>query len=234
MLIFALNFAAFWGAVVKTGLCAKISVTASRGQSFPHFPYLFHAMNSPMNPGNDWHAPVNCASRAGKLLASLLLMVCAGCATAPVPDVCFSPAGHCANAVIREINAARQSIYVQAYGFTHPGIAKALADAEGRGVDVEVILDKSNLSARYSEGGFVAAAGVKTYIDSRHPIAHDKVMVIDQDEVITGSFNFTRPADEKNAENLLILKSRPLAARYLADWRTHRAHSVAYGTAGYR
>jgi len=159
----------------------------------------------------------------------LAIFAIEGCANAPPPNVCFSPGGHCADVVIHEIGTAWHSIHVQAYGFTHPGIAKALTVAEGRGVDVEVILDKSNVSQRYSEATFVARAGVKTYIDSKHPIAHDKVMIIDQHEVITGSFNFTRAADEKNAENLLVLQSRPLAARYIADWQTHLAHSTPYG-----
>jgi len=117
---------------------------------------------------------------------------------------------------------------VQAYGFTHPGIAKALAHAETRGVDVEVILDKSNRSESYSEANFVANAGIRTFIDARHPIAHNKVIVIDEREVITGSFNFTRAADEKNAENLLILNSSTLAKRYLDNWHAHQVHSDLY------
>jgi phosphatidylserine/phosphatidylglycerophosphate/cardiolipin synthase-like enzyme len=155
-------------------------------------------------------------------------MILAGCAMAPAPETCFSPGGHCADSVILEIGTARQSIHVQAYGFTHPGIAQALADAEKRGVDVEVILDKSNRSDKSSEAEFIADAGVKTYIDAKHPIAHNKVIVIDAREVIAGSFNFTRAADEKNAENLLILKSPTLAKRYLENWHAHQAHSDLY------
>jgi len=46
--------------------------------------------------------------------------------------------------------------------------------------------------------------------------------------VITGSFNFTRAAEEKNAENLLIIHHKPLAAKYLENWRTHAKHSEPY------
>jgi phosphatidylserine/phosphatidylglycerophosphate/cardiolipin synthase-like enzyme len=158
----------------------------------------------------------------------LAVTLLAGCATAPAPNVCFSPGGHCADVIVHEIGIARHSIYVQAYGFTHPGIAQALPDAETRGVDVEVILDKSNRSESYSEANFIANAGIKTFIDARHPIAHNKVIVIDEREVITGSFNFTRAADEKNAENLVFLKSPALAKRYLDNWRAHQAHSDLY------
>ena len=169
----------------------------------------------------NYHSTISSAAVAA-------LLALAGCATAPPATVCFSPGGHCADQVIHEIGTAKKSIYVRAYSFTHPGIAQALADAEHRGVDVEVILDKSNLSGRYSEAGLIAHAGVKTYIDSRHPIAHDKVVVIDQLEVVTGSFNFTRQADEKNAENLLVIRSASLAAQYNGDWQAHKAHSTQF------
>ena len=56
----------------------------------------------------------------------------------------------------------------------------------------------------------LANSGIPTYIDDKHAIAHNKIMVIDRQTIITGSFNFTKAAEEKNAENLLILKSSEL------------------------
>lgn len=56
-------------------------------------------------------------------------------------------------------------------------------------------------------------------------IAHNKVMIIDDRIVITGSFNFTKAAEEKNAENLLIIDSPALAAKYVANFEAHRKHS---------
>ena len=58
-----------------------------------------------------------------------------------------------------------------------------------------------------------------------HAIAHNKVMVIDGETVITGSFNFTTAAEEHNAENLLLVHDAKLAARYVENWRAHAAHS---------
>jgi phosphatidylserine/phosphatidylglycerophosphate/cardiolipin synthase-like enzyme len=46
--------------------------------------------------------------------------------------------------------------------------------------------------------------------------------------VITGSFNFTKAAEEKNAENLLIIKSRELAGIYIGDWKKHLENSERY------
>jgi len=103
-----------------------------------------------------------------------------------------------------------------------------LLDAKRRGVDVAIILDKSNRTAKYSAADFTAHGGIPTYIDAAHPIAHSKIMIIDDATVITGSFNFTKADEESNAENLLVLHSRELAARYLENWTAHQAHSQPY------
>jgi phosphatidylserine/phosphatidylglycerophosphate/cardiolipin synthase-like enzyme len=81
-------------------------------------------------------------------------------------------------------------------------IAKALLDAHKRGVQVQVILDKSQRTEKYSSADFLANQGVPTLIDANHAIAHNKVIVIDGEIVLTGSFNFTKAPQEKNAENV--------------------------------
>lgn len=117
---------------------------------------------------------------------------------------------------------------MQAYSFTSKEIAKALIGAHKRGGHVEIILDKSNKSDKYSAADFTFNMGIPTYIDAEHQIAHNKIMVLDKETVITGSFNFTKAAEEKNAENLLILKSKELAKVYIDNWNKHKAHSQAY------
>jgi phosphatidylserine/phosphatidylglycerophosphate/cardiolipin synthase-like enzyme len=53
-------------------------------------------------------------------------------------------------------------------------------------------------------------------------------MIIDGEIVITGSFNFTKAAEEKNAENLLIIKDKDLAGKYIENWKNHAEHSEVY------
>jgi phosphatidylserine/phosphatidylglycerophosphate/cardiolipin synthase-like enzyme len=96
--------------------------------------------------------------------------------TSPPIEVHFSPSGGCTEAVVRELNAANESIYVQAYSFTSAPIAKALVDAHKRGVRVAVILDKSQRTEKYSSADFVQHAGIPTSIDAKHAIAHNKIM----------------------------------------------------------
>jgi phosphatidylserine/phosphatidylglycerophosphate/cardiolipin synthase-like enzyme len=130
--------------------------------------------------------------------------------------------------VVREIEWARSTILVQAYSFTSTPIARALVDARKRGVRVQAILDKSALKENYAEADFLAQMGVPTRIDAEHAIAHNKVMIIDGQVVLTGSFNFTRQAETSNAENLLVIRSPALAREYAANWQLHAEHSDPY------
>jgi len=144
------------------------------------------------------------------------------------PDirVYFSPHGGCTEAVVRAVNAAQRQVLVEAYSFTSEPIAVALIEAEKRGVDVEVILDRSQEQARGSDADLISESGIPTFIDSAYRIAHDKVMIIDGNKVITGSFNFTKSAEEYNAENLLVISNDPpLAEQYTASWKQHLAQS---------
>jgi len=143
---------------------------------------------------------------------------------APVA-VYFSPHGGAERAIVSNIETATESISVQAYSFTSPAIVTALVGAYKRGLQVEIILDKSQRSDPRSGTGEVIQAGIPTFIDSRHAIAHNKVIIIDNHWVITGSFNFTKSAEERNAENLLIIDSRELARLYQQDWVQHVQHA---------
>jgi phosphatidylserine/phosphatidylglycerophosphate/cardiolipin synthase-like enzyme len=122
-----------------------------------------------------------------------------GAATGTI-TAAFSPNSGATKLVTDTIHQAKKQILVQAYSFTSPAIAKALADAKARGVDVEVILDKSQWTEKYSGATYLANHKIPVLIDDKHAIAHNKVMIIDGNTVITGSFNFTKAAEEKNAE----------------------------------
>jgi phosphatidylserine/phosphatidylglycerophosphate/cardiolipin synthase-like enzyme len=146
----------------------------------------------------------------------------------PPVQVYFSPNGGCTDAIIKQINNAKSEILVQAYSFTSTTIAKALLEAHKRGVKVEAILDKSQRKEKYTSATFLANSRIPTFIDAAHAIAHNKIMIIDGTTVITGSFNFTKAAEMRNAENLLIIKSPELAKLYIENWKHHRDHSEPY------
>jgi len=167
------------------------------------------------------------------LIALLFVSTLTGAETGPTYQpasvrVLFSPQGGCTEAIVSAVNDAKKSVFVQAYSFTSAPIAKAIVDAHKRGVEVRVILDKSQRTERYSSADFLANAGVPVAIDAKHAIAHNKIIILDGLTVITGSFNFSKAAEEKNAENLLLITDAALAARYLENWNEHAAHSEPY------
>ena len=166
----------------------------------------------------------------------LFVSVCLPCFSAPSNNdhniknyaVYFSPDGGCTDAIVACLDKATNSVYVQAYSFTSAPIAKALVNAHKRGVKITVILDKSQRTEKYSEADFLVNSGIPTWIDNKHAIAHNKIMIIDGRTVITGSFNFTKAAEEKNAENLLVIHDRDLAQKYIENWKEHAKHSEEY------
>jgi phosphatidylserine/phosphatidylglycerophosphate/cardiolipin synthase-like enzyme len=84
-----------------------------------------------------------------------------------------------------------------------------------------VTVHKDPCHQRHSWADFLANQGVPTKIDANHAISHNKVIVIDSEIVIAGSFNFTKAAQEKNAENVLIIRDKALAAQYTQNWQAH-------------
>ena len=150
-------------------------------------------------------------------------------ATTPRLQVFFSPAGGCTEAIIEGLGKAKTSIDVQAYSFTSAPIAEAVAKAFARGVKVRVVLDKSQRSERYTSATYLANHNVPTWIDTKHAIAHNKIILVDGKTIFTGSFNFTKAAEQKNAENLLIIDGDPkLYAEYLSNFEEHLGHSEKY------
>lgn len=163
-----------------------------------------------------------------KLVLGLLLAGQSFLAAGATVEAAFSP-GEAPVLVLRQIQEAQSSIFVAAYSFTSPEVAAALVKAYRRGVAVKVVLDDSQRGERYTSATYLANAGIPVRIDSAHAIQHNKYMVIDRAHVQTGSFNYTRSAAERNAENVLVVRESPaLAAQYLADWAAHWAHSAPY------
>lgn len=144
-------------------------------------------------------------------------------------EIAFSPNGGGAGIIAKAIGEAKKTIKVQAYSFTNADIAKALVEAKKRGVEVRIVLDKSQETEKYSSATFFANAGVPVRIDDDFAIAHSKVMILDDENVITGSYNFTKAAEEKNGENVLVIRgNKELAALYLQNWQWRWDASETY------
>ena len=145
-------------------------------------------------------------------------------------QVCFTPQSNCTYKIVKEIKKARHSILVEAYSFTSRPIIKALASAKYRGIDVKLLLDKSliiDADKYYSPIPYFQNRNIWMKIDYIPSIAHNKVIIIDNNTVITGSFNFTRSAQKYNAENVLIIHDYKLAQKYTDNWYKRAAQSIS-------
>lgn len=133
-------------------------------------------------------------------------------------SVCFTPNKQCQSQIIHEINKAKKSIYVQAYSFTDKSIAQALINASKRGVNVKILLDRSNKNDSRSEKDVILASGIPSKFDAPSGIAHNKVMIFDEAITLSGSYNFSNAAHKRNTENLLIIYNKDLAQKYIQNW----------------
>jgi phosphatidylserine/phosphatidylglycerophosphate/cardiolipin synthase-like enzyme len=130
----------------------------------------------------------------------------------------FSPSQGATDLIVKTIDGAHTTIRVAAYGFTSKPIAEALIAAHRRGVDVEAVLDmKAN--RRYGMSWFLAENGIPVRPNGRYAILHDKFMIVDDEKLELGSFNYTKSAEIRNAENVLVIAGQKNIVRdYANQW----------------
>ena len=131
----------------------------------------------------------------------------------------FSPDDGAAGRIEELLDEAAESIYFLAFSFTSDDFAEALLNAAGRGVSVEGVFEESQY---YSNTGTEFAnlqdAGLDVYLDGNPRNMHHKLFILDEEIVITGSYNFSRSAEEKNDENVLIIHNADVAAQFMAEF----------------
>jgi phospholipase D len=163
--------------------------------------------------------------------------------TIPAPaaeiQACFTPqvSGACdpLGTVLSAIKDAHATIRIQMYSLTVDEVVTELVRAKRRGVDVRVIVDRDQLHHDRNDSlriAALAAAGVQVLVDTVPGLMHNKVMVVDADTVLTGSFNYTWGAEHLNAENLLVLHDPAVAANYLRNWNQRAAQSQPFTASG--
>ena len=143
---------------------------------------------------------------------------------AEILAIYFTPPEGSAGGLIKHIDASKKTIKVMAYGFTAMPLSDALVKAHRRGVKVQLLQDEKSSGNNVDAVNQLIAAGIEVRSDGKHAIQHNKVMLLDDDIVITGSYNFTKSAEVRNAENIIILKSAYAAKRYADNWVAHWVH----------
>ena len=149
----------------------------------------------------------------------------------------FSPGGGAQKAIVSRLEAARSEICVAMYIFSNQELADVLISAHRKGVKVRVLLDGSEDEYFYSQGRYLSGKGVQVRVDRSHMlfpgesqgIMHNKFAIVDNNTVITGSYNWTNAAEINNDENIIILhEAGDVARRYEAQFRKLWDRSVSY------
>lgn len=130
-------------------------------------------------------------------------------------SVYFSPQDKAfSSEVTALIRHSKSYVYMPAFIITFNGIKNELINAKSRGVDVKIITDATNTYARHSAFRELRNHGVPVKVENFAGKIHSKTIIIDDEYLILGSANFSNSAENKNDENLLIIKSPKLASTY--------------------
>lgn len=117
--------------------------------------------------------------------------------------------------IIKNIDDSKEFINIAMYTFTDREIAQAIIRAKDRGVNIKIYLDRSQVNAKYSKSRYFINNGIEGIrISSNNYIMHNKFAVIDNKIVITGSYNWTASAGERNDENLLVINDNNIIEKY--------------------
>ena len=134
-------------------------------------------------------------------------------------DTYFSPDDSAASEIIDLIRSADDSIYFMAFSFTSDPIAAALIERAEQGITVTGVFEESQYhSNRGGEFDNLITAGLDVHLDGNHRNMHHKVFIIDEEIVITGSYNFSRSAEERNDENTLMIYNTDVATQFLEEF----------------
>lgn len=126
-------------------------------------------------------------------------------------EVYFSPKDKSSIRIVQLIKEAKTYIYIPTFLITHTNIANELINAKNRGVDVRIIIDANSTGTRNSKHGLLRRSGILLKTENYAGKLHAKTMIIDDKYLITGSMNFSNSGENKNDENLLIIKNSKIA-----------------------
>ncbi len=122
------------------------------------------------------------------------------------------------SAIVEEVNNAQSDIRFMSFSFTQDDIGNAIRTRGGQGINVQGIFETLGSETQFSEMPFMFCVGLDVRQDGNPFILHHKVIIIDNDTVLTGSFNFSANATESNDENLVIIQDADLAALFLQEF----------------
>jgi phosphatidylserine/phosphatidylglycerophosphate/cardiolipin synthase-like enzyme len=140
-------------------------------------------------------------------------------------DTLFGPEDPVIARLIEIVNGAQTSIRFMAFSFTEDALGEAIRARAAAGVDVAGVFETRGANTEYSECPPMLAAGLDVRLDGNPRVLHHKVIIIDDQIVAVGSFNFSDNAAESNDENLLIIYDPAVASLYRQEFDRRQAEA---------
>jgi phosphatidylserine/phosphatidylglycerophosphate/cardiolipin synthase-like enzyme len=141
-------------------------------------------------------------------------------------DIYFSPDDHVQAALIDLLNNAQSSIYFLAYSFTADPLGEAIRRRAAAGIKVSGVMEAEQVASNSgTEYDAFRAAGLDVRLDGNQGQMHHKVMIIDGQIVVTGSYNFSASAENTNDENVMVIYNPDIALLYLREFQ--RVYTLA-------
>ncbi len=141
-------------------------------------------------------------------------------------DIYFSPDDHVEAGLLDILDNAQTSIYFLAFSFTSDPLGEAIRRQAANGVEVKGVMEtdqvKSNAGSEYD---VFRSAGVDVRLDGNPGQMHHKVMIVDEQIVVLGSYNFSFSAETKNDENLIVIYDPEIAKQFVHEFL--RIYAVA-------
>lgn len=135
-------------------------------------------------------------------------------------EVYFSPDDGVADHISKILNDAQESIYFLAFSFTTDEFGETIRTQAENGLTIAGVMEeqqvKSNIGTEYD---FFKQAGLDVLLDGNEGQMHHKTMIVDGDIVITGSYNFSRSAETRNDENVVIFHNAKIADFYMQEFQ---------------
>ncbi len=135
-----------------------------------------------------------------------------------VNHVCFSKPERCDSLIAELLGLAKHYAYVAVYSFTSELLADVLIELKNRGVDIKVVIEEQQANIMGSEYERLKSAGVDVKIDGNPYLMHHKFVVIDDQFVITGSYNWSAAAENRNDENVVVINGEEVARLFKAEF----------------
>ena len=130
----------------------------------------------------------------------------------------FCPDDSCQEKVLEELEKAEENIYFMTFSFTDNKISRLLVDKKKANLDIKGVFESSRFNMQYEQYRYLQDNNIKLAPDNKPVTMHHKVFIIDNRTVITGSYNPTQAANEKNDENILIIKDKAIAEKFLQEF----------------